>query len=462
MEGPVPAKLARAWRWILPVALLLAVHWQGLLSWFQKDDFAWLGLNDLIPGEGLFHVLFHPYAQGTVRTLSERVVYTSLRGLFGIHALPFRILAFVTFAAAVTLLQLVVTRLTGSRNAGFWAALLWVVNSNMAIALGWAAVYYELLSPVVFLSGIWLLVRYAESGERRYWRGLWVVYLAGFGVLELNVVFPALALLYCLCAARHLAWKTLPLFVPALLYTAAHTLAAPLAKSGPYQLHWDLQIAQTLVTYWKYALGPVKLIFLGIHPSMGRSLLVAAMTAGLLCYLIEAAMRRQWMPLFFAGWFIGVLSPLLPLRNHIDESYLTAPLAGLAAWAAMAAVGAWRRGGAMRWFGAALVAAYIVVNLPLAFVSGRSLYATSLRVERLVKGVVAERRAHPEAAVVITNLDPDLYMAAIIDRPFRLYGVDEVYVDPATRAAVEARYPGHGSDPYFGKPASAVTYDASR
>ena len=109
--------------------LLPVLYWGGLTAWFQRDDFAMLSLRTLLANSrSLSWVLFAPVAQGTIRTLSER-----------------RAAAFLTFAAALVLLQEVCTKLTGSRAAGFWAAIFWLVNGALAIPLSWTAVVYELV-----------------------------------------------------------------------------------------------------------------------------------------------------------------------------------------------------------------------------------------------------------------------------------------------------------------------------
>ena len=61
------------------------------------------------------------------------------------------------------MLRSVATKLTGSREAGFWAAIVWTVNSALAIPLAWGAVYYELLWPFWLLLTFWLLLRYVDA-----------------------------------------------------------------------------------------------------------------------------------------------------------------------------------------------------------------------------------------------------------------------------------------------------------
>src|ERR1700736_3158632 len=273
--------------WFVPPLLALLLYWPGLTCWFQKDDFAWLGLRqEVANGHSYWWALFAPLAQGTIRTLSERVFYLSFTALFGLNPLPFRCWAFLTFVLTLPLLSAVCTKLTGSRAAGFWAAILWTVNGAMAVALSWTGIYYELLCSLVFLLSFWLLLRYVETGETRFYFMQCATFLLGFGVLELNVVYPALASVYALCCARRILAKILPLFVFSAAYTALHIAVAPLPVSGPYQTFWDSSVFPTLWTYWKMALGPNRLMLIGIHPSPFRSALAVLLMAGLVGFLV--------------------------------------------------------------------------------------------------------------------------------------------------------------------------------
>src|SRR5713226_8212432 len=260
--------------WTTPPLLALLLYWPGLTAWFQQDDFAWLGLRDLAKGQrGFGWALFAPLSQGTIRTLSERVFFMSFSAVFALHPLPYRCLAFLTFAASLALLISVCSKLTGSRAAGFGAAILWTANSAVAIPLSWTSVYYEILCSFVFLLNFWLLLRYAETGQRRFYIAQCITFVLGFGVLELNVVYPALAAVWALCCARHLLRKIVPLFLISAAYAVLHFALAPLPASGPYKLHLDSGIFSTLFTYWKWALGPSKLILFKIQPSFFRSAL---------------------------------------------------------------------------------------------------------------------------------------------------------------------------------------------
>ena len=201
----------------------LAVHQLALKTWFFQDDFAWLALRLDIssPGE-LFQALFSPKAQGTIRTLSERLYFLCFSSLFGLNVVPFKVCTFLTQLANIVLLIQVARRLTGSAAAGFLAAILWTANAGLALALGWSSAYNEIAFAFVILLAFRLFLQYIDTSKQKYWVWQWIVLLLGFGVLELNVTYPALAAGYALCCARSYFRKTLYLFIPSILFIAAH------------------------------------------------------------------------------------------------------------------------------------------------------------------------------------------------------------------------------------------------
>lgn len=415
------------------------LYWPGLTAWFQKDDFAWLNLHSLVEnGDGLARALFHPYAQGTIRTISERMMFLSFYYLFGMDALPYHCLGFLTHAANLVMLCIVCRKLTGSRMAGFWAALFYTVNSVLAAPLSWTCIYYEILCTFCFLLNLWLLMRYAETGLRRYFAWQWLVFLLGFGVLELNVVFPAIAALWALCCARHLLTRMLPMFIPSAIYTWIHFAVAPAIVDGPYRMFWDARIFKTLWIYWVWSLGPSRLWVLGIPPSYPRSAATLVLIVGLLGFLCWKLYRREWVAALFPGWFLIVLAPILPLRDHITDYYLTIPLIGLAMWAGWAVASAWRSSLWMKTLAAFLVCIYLGVSVPLTSAVSRSFHDRSMRIQSLIEGVSDLHARKAGKAIVLKNADAGMIQSALYHNPFLIYGMGQTYFVPEDAGAFRA------------------------
>ncbi len=274
--------------WIVPSLLCLALHWRSFNAWFRADDFAWLSVGmDGSGFRGLLHALFAPSPHGTIRPLSERALFMAAYNLFGLDPLPFRIAAFATQFANLALLAAIGWRISGVRAAGFWAAVFWALNSSLLYPLAWACNYCEEMCGLCLLLAFYFLLRYVESGERRYNVWQWAVFLVGFGALELNVVYPALAATYTWLCARKYFRQTLPMFAVSAVYAAVHNIFAPSLKSGLYSLHLTGAVVRTFAVYWTWSVQPAFLrlphwlaLAAALLPAAGLAVFVVRKTAG--------------------------------------------------------------------------------------------------------------------------------------------------------------------------------------
>ncbi len=208
-------RIGRAAYWVFPCLFCLILYWYGLKSWFQLDDFVWLGLLRGVHDWGdLMRAIFSPAQHGTFRPFSERGLFLLFHALFGPAALPFRIWAFLTQFLNLALITSITLRITGLRLAGFLAPVFWVANSSLYVVMTWSSAYMQALCGFCLLLAFHFLLRYIQTADRRYYFAQWVVFLFGFGVMETNLVYPALAGLYTLLLARPYFRSTLPLMIP--------------------------------------------------------------------------------------------------------------------------------------------------------------------------------------------------------------------------------------------------------
>ncbi|HSB15177.1 MAG TPA: hypothetical protein VLE22_12015 [Bryobacteraceae bacterium] len=448
-------RAARAAWWVIPGFVCLAVYWPGLRAWFQQDDFAWLALKLRLAETGdIWTVLFEPMAQGTIRPLSERAFFLGLYSLFGLDALPFRIVAFATQLVNLTLAASITNRLTGSRTAGFCAALFWGVSSAAALPMSWSSAYNQILCAFFLLTSFHFLLRYIETGRRGYWLAQWVSFLLGFGALEINVVYPALAAAYTLLCARKYFRKTLWLFVPSALFVAAHWWFAAKPESGLYEMHFGPSMAGTLWTYWRWALGPERLAMAGYElPAWAVSAATAVLTVSLLGFAVWQLRRRRWLAAFLLVWFLAVIGPVLPLRDHVSVYYLTVAAAGLAMLGGWAFASAWR--GRAWWKAVATLAAalYMASSIPAARTAAQWNYERSRAVRNLVRGLERAHELHPGKIILLTRVKSDLFWAGINHKPYRLLGLRDVYLAPGSESGIEA-HPELGEAADFVLPAA--------
>jgi hypothetical protein len=436
--APIPTIL-RVACWLVPPLLCFVLYWSGLRVWFQADDFAWLALPlEVHDAHSLMHALFAPKAQGSIRPLSERAFFLVFESLFGVNPLPFRICVFLTQCANLTLLATVTRRLTGSRLAGFCAAIFWLVNSGLIVPMVWTSAYNEILCAFFVLGAFWFLLRYIRNGRTSDYLWQWVAFLVGFGALEINVVYPALAATYTFLCARKYFRSTLPLFVPSAVFAFAHRFVAPQgAPGGVYALHFDRALPMTFLTYGRWAL-----VSGSFPPGFHRTaqiLLLAVLALALLGFTLFRAFRRDWLPVFCLCWFVIVLAPLLPLRDHISDYYLVLPALGLAMLGGYALALAWTQPPPWRLAALALAAAYTVPMAQLDWKLTPWWLIRSLELERMVFGVVRAHQLHPDKTILLEGVDNTTFWAGIIHRPFRLFGISGVYLVPGSEAYIDSR-----------------------
>jgi hypothetical protein len=418
-----------AWR-VAPLLLLLALYWPGLTNWFYQDDFGWLNLrHDVHSFRDLGPALFAPKAHGNIRPLGENAYFLLISWMFGVDALPFRMVAFATQMASLVLLGSIARRLSGLPAAGFWAQILWIANPGLAPAMCWTSIYNQILSGFFLLLAFWFLLRFIENGSARNALGHWAAFLLGLGALETNVVYPAIAAIYVLLLARAYLTKVLPMFLVSAVFLFVHFRVAPPPQAGVYALHLGTQVFSTLWFYWAAALGPSRIA-------------AALLSCAVLGWLAWSARTRQWAPLFGLAWFVVVIGPYLPLSDHRMDYYLTVPVAGIALLGASAIARAWRSKVPSRWIwtvvAGACVALYLAPSLPAAWTIARWHHDRGVRVEDLALGVAEIHARQPGKMILLDGVDSDLFWSGIVDAPFRAMEIPHVYLAPGAEVRIQA------------------------
>ncbi len=440
-------RLRPAFWWTIPILISFAVYYPGLQAWFRMDDFAWLGLKlEIHSWNDFWRVLFEPRAQGTIRTLSERAFFLAFFHWFELDALPYRIVVFATHALNLMLLSILVRRLTANRWTAFWAVTFWGVNPALSTPLSWTSVYNQVLCSTVLLGALLLFIRYCGGSRKRDYAAMLAVFVAGFGVLEMNSVFPALAAAYALFFARHRLVATLPLFAISGLYTVVHNRYAPKQHSGTYGMFWDFDMAGTLGQYLLETSGSRQIRGFYWIPWTGPAgdatswLLIGA----LVIFLAWRLTRRDLVAAFAAAWFLILIGPVLPLKNHVTLYYLTMPTIGLSLLGAWALTTMWTHGRLARALAAAAAMLYLAAAMPVSHAASKMIRDRSFEVRHMVFGVERARQLHPDKIILLTNVTNDMFWWGLNDRPFRLIGVDQVFLAPGADELID-KHPGYGT-----------------
>jgi hypothetical protein len=402
----------------------------------MQDDFAWLGLNlRFEEGQSIWGLLFRPSGHGTLRPLSERLFFLVFYQLFGLDAFPFRLWIYATQIANLILLAFITRRLTGSRHAGFWAPVFWTVNTAVAGTLTWICAYNQILCGFFILVAFACLLEYVASGRSLYYALQWIAFLLGFGALEINLVYPMLAAAWCWCCARKYLWTTAPMFVVSAGYVVANLVLVPKAAEGPYSMHFDFAVPSTFAKYWVWAFGGM-----GLPRLRPAAIAVACiLTTALVGFVVYKLRRREWAALFLLLWFPLVVSPVLPLRDHFTDYYLTLPAIGIAMLGAWAFAEAWKAGLIFKLAGVVLAAMYLAPSIAVTHSTIEWNLARSEAVRGFVLGVGRAQDVHAGKIILLDGVPQDLFWSAMRDKAFDLVSAREVYLTPEAGRRIPGR-----------------------
>ncbi len=222
------------------------------------------------------------------------------------------------------------------------------------------------------------------------------------------------------------------MFVLSAIYTVWHMAIAPLNASGPYKMYFDKDIAKTFLAYGAIALGPHRLDVFGIHHN--RTALAIPIILGLGVFLVAKLLKREWIVLLFPAWYLAVLTPLLPLRDHITDYYLTIPIIGLCMWGGWAVVDGWKAGVAGKVLAVVAAGVYIGVAIPVSIETVNWYHDVSMRLKTEILGLANLHRPQADKAIIVKNADPELFRAGLYNRPLRLFGFGQMYLVPEDEA----------------------------
>jgi hypothetical protein len=450
--------------WVAPSLVCLLVYWHGFRAWFRADDFVWLALTqDVHNFRELLNALFLPAAQGTFRPWSERAFFMAGFTLFGLDAVPFRIVIFATQFANLVLVATIGNRLTGRRAAGFCAAVLWVVNGALIAPLGWASVYNQVMCAFFLLLAFYFLLRSVEAAKlpgqpraRLYEMLEWGAFLAGFGAQELNLVYPALAAAYTFLFARARFRRTLLMFAVSALYFLGHDRLAPLQETGVYGMHFTGAMFRVLGTYWTWSVGP---FFLRTPIQVPGWLIpagVAIVSLALLAFLVQKLRAHAWAAPLCLVWYLATLAPVLPIRDHMSDYYVYIPLIGLCWLGGWALAEAWVSNTRAKVAAATLALLYGFLVLPRSIDGSQRNYQLTLRIRDLVEGVARVHELHPGKVILLEGVDDVQFWNGIVDRPFHAIGIENVFLTPGTERRIHAQ-PEMGDIDEFVLPSDTVS-----
>ena len=130
-------------------------------------------------------------------------------------------------------------------------------------------------------------------------------------------------------------------------------------------------------------------------------------------------------------------------------------LIGLAMLGGWGFVSAWQSRRMISRIAAVALLLIYLSPLPLTRLETRAGYLLSRKIERVVMGVEEARRLHPDQIILLSEVNDELFWNGVLDSPFRLVGVSDVYLAPEEESLLTP-HPALGNVRQFVLPASAT------
>lgn len=329
----------------LLLAVLLLTVWPTLDNRFSLDDYNWLARARFRASTAAFILepepgqLFQPVA---------RAFYLGLYRLGGEEPLVYRIGIVLLHALNTVLLWLLGTRLTGSREVGWLAALLFIAQPAYHEALFWIAAFFHPLATTFFLSACLLAVASGRRRERLRLALLGGLVLAGCLVKASFFMLPViLALLVWRegsAGPRREGWRPVAVAAAIVTVAVAGNLALGIADSyllergvyrlGPHLLGNLVRYCGRLLVPWDALLDRV-----GLQPVVPAVRAVAG-AAGLGAAAI-LVLRGARQTRALAAATLATLVPFLPFVSEPTSRYGYLPSALLALLVAALVIDRW-------------------------------------------------------------------------------------------------------------------------
>jgi hypothetical protein len=353
------------------LGLVIGIHVPTMHFYFFGDDFLVLGDVNTRP--------FPEYMRDVValrdltpnwRPLTMAVYYAEFH-LFGLDALPWRIVNLSVHAATVALLYVLVLSMTKRVFVASAAALIFGVSASAVHTVTYITAFPHVLSEFLLISALFSLHRYVESGERRaawYW-GAFALYIAGFLANEGGVVVGAVLFVYFATSSLlrrrdvlDFTMKMLPFaLAAALLVGGLSGCGCQGVEEGFYSTGWHIasemwvymarlaypvgaiQIEPTAIDWvWGSIVAGSAIFFFIRGPHIARFAAVGAVI-GLMPYApgkIWVATRYTYLALPFfailvavaAGWVHDHAARLHRPAAHALAAIALAAVGGLYAW----------------------------------------------------------------------------------------------------------------------------------
>lgn len=375
------------------------------------------------------------------RPIFREALHNIYFAIFGLKAIPFRILVLTIHLINITLCYILVKKIFKDNLLAFWSAFFFGTASANSALLYYLAGGIEAGGATMFaLSSLILFWLYLQNRQKRFYALSFTAFLLAIFSHEIVAAVGGVMFLMFLFSGRKVSLNSLKLFIPFILTTSA-LLYIDLVIIGlspgetQYEFIFNLKtITNSLSWYFLWAFGlPETLIdFVGpglnINPTLMRYwgnyytiIFPAAVVAFLMLFIsvfyllskkIKLLLNRQFW--FFLLWYPVGLLPVVFLPGRKSTHYLVFVLPAFWTIVSFLVLKLYRTlSKNSKFLGTSIGALTIISIFLLSFTSVRLLDSTYWAAQRgriaekLIKNVKETYPTLPKGAVIFFTNDPD-------------------------------------------------------
>lgn len=335
-------------------AVVLILYYPALTTYFSQDDFFHFKVSQT--NGSIFDFInlfgFHSFDERSIafyRPISRELPFNLLYLIFGLNAIPFRILSFFIHFINIYLVYILVYKLFNDKYLSFFVSFFFgITSANVATLYYLAGGIQTLLATTFSISSLLFFIKYLRSGRSQFEIFSFILFLAGISSHEQAIIIPflmlGLILIYKPKQIKINILHLLPHFgsITILIYMEIFKIGFS-STEQQYQTvfniktalnslfwysNWALGIPETLIDFVLpgFKLNPTLLRYWGnyylfIFPSYFISILLLGIAV---VYLIlkKTILFKNRAFLLFIVWFPLGLLPVILLPAHKSTHYL--------------------------------------------------------------------------------------------------------------------------------------------
>lgn len=315
-------------------------------SYFFQDDWFTLKISRISSFRD-FLIFFIPRTDVIYfRPIGMQVYFFIMQFLFGLNALPFRLVSLLIYSLNSLLIYLLLKKLNFSKTAGLFGAFFYHSLAATYIPFFWSATFPFILGPTFFLLSFLFYIK----PKRKI--ASFIFYVLGLLTLEITVILPLIFLLWEIFLNKLRTIKLIIYYVvPLIVLFYLRLVVYPVALVETYNLKINLLATLRNYLLWSFNfpeeiarqfIAPFKLNQNFVRDFANFLVIWFASLVLIFVFLIVIPQLKK-IQLFFASrkiegfnldcfgisWYFVAMLPLLLFADHTFPYYLPVPFVGL-------------------------------------------------------------------------------------------------------------------------------------